>query len=70
MKKPKLSIEIAMEAEAMRNASYGTTGKASRGIVTCAWYPACKRFTWFVDGDPRTKAHAVGLLKDVVQKRV
>ena len=71
--KPEPPIVISLKSEAMRNSSKGVagskTGKASRGNVTLAYYPACKRFVWFVDKDPCIKSYAIGLLMDAILKK-
>lgn len=63
----------SIQAEAIRNSSKGiagsTTGKATRGNVACAYYPACNRFAWFVNGEPETKAYATHLLMGTVSRK-
>jgi len=66
----KLPIQRAIEAEAMRRSGYQVTGKAARGNVVCAYYPACKRFAWYVDGNPATKKQAMDLLNHLVRNNL
>ena len=52
-----------LQDNAKLRAKNGSTGTASCGGITVAWYPGCQRFAWFDESGAISKRLAVKLLE-------